>query len=95
MDVMLLEIFIEVSPLQLPNALPLIDVTPFGIVTEVNSVQLEKAPHPIDVIVYVLPLYKTDSGITTSPAYFPEDLGFTSTVDEDVGLYVNPSTSKS
>ena len=44
-------------------------VTLLGIMIEVKVLQYQKAPSPMFVTLYVLPLYFTVSGITISPEY--------------------------
>ena len=65
--VTLLPMLMDVSPLQPKKEEFSIQVTLLGMDTEVRPVQPSKAPFPILVTLYVLPLYETDSGITTSP----------------------------
>ena len=46
------------------------DVTDEGMVTDINEVQLLKAPSPIDDTEYVIAEYTTVDGIVIEPEYF-------------------------
>ena len=43
------------------------EVTLFGMVTEVKPLQSRNARSPMDVTLYIVPLYSTKLGIITSP----------------------------